>query len=439
MDVFQYLEVHPGLFLAGGAAVSAVCAVVGVLLTWLKMKNDRNELQEKVGELKHELGKCQERVNGLEKQADETEHEMQAKMAQEQAAQVAALEKQTELSNALVAEREQTARMLAAEQRAARLVKQMLQLEGRLWEKRISSGTPRFRPLSDRKTAIVSVVNLKGGVGKTTITAHLGAAFANRGYQPLLIDLDLQGSLSSMFVSIDDIIARFNDKVLLQHFLSDAANHRRLNMLDVVAPILDGRAGVVPASDTMAYAELNLTLHWLLRLGKRDTRFLLRRALHQKRVTREHGIVLLDCPPLINTCCVNGLAASDYVLIPVMPSRKAMERVPQLLKMLSNVKDRINPHIQPLGLLLNRTYGHKLTALEQELWGQLQDHCQDEWGAPVFAFETHIRQTPEVRDSETQAIAPGRSSELATYFQKLAVEIEERLPRECRRSADASV
>jgi cellulose biosynthesis protein BcsQ len=99
----------------------------------------------------------------------------------------------------------------------------------------------------------------------------------------------------------------------------------------------------------MAYAELNLTMQWLLRLGKRDTRFLLRKALHQKRVTNRFDIVLLDCPPLFNTCCVNALAASDYLLIPVLPSRKAAERVPLLLERLQRVLElydkAIDPHV----------------------------------------------------------------------------------------------
>jgi cellulose biosynthesis protein BcsQ len=403
------------------------------------MKRDRNELQEQVGELKEKLGQATEHAIGLKKQLGAAEERQQASQAEFQAAHVAAEDKQTELTNALEAEKDRTARMEAAEKRAARLIKQMLQLEGRLWEKRIYSGAPRFRALPDRKTAIVSVVNLKGGVGKTTITAHLGAAFANRGYQPLLIDLDLQGSLSSTFLPLEDIVARATEKGLLQHFLSDAAHHRRLNLREVVAPILEGRAGLVATSDKLAYAELNLTLHWLLRLGKRDTRFLLRRALHQKRITGQHGIVLVDCPPLINTCCVNALAASDYVLIPVMPSKRSMDRVPQLLKTLRDLSGRINPNIQPLGVILNRTHGHNLTALEQDMWRKLQVHCQDQWGAPVYACQTHIRQTTEVRDSESQFIVPGPASELHDYFQRLVLEIEERLPRECRRAANAHV
>ena len=188
----------------------------------------------------------------------------------------------------------------------------------------------------------------------------------------------------------------------------------------------------------MAYAELNLTMHWLLRLGRRDTRFLLRRALHRTRhrQLRRHPSRL---PAPHQHLRVNALAASDYVLVPVMPSRKSAERVPQLLKTLRDLSSRINPLIQPLGLVLNRTHGSNLTALEQDLWKQVQIHAQDQWGSPVYACRTHVRQSTEVRTGESEFTAPEPGSELHGTFKRLVLELEERLPRDCRRIATASV
>ena len=73
-------------------------------------------------------------------------------------------------------------------------------LEGYLLKAKAMQARPRFKPLSERKRPIVSVLNLKGGVGKTTLTAHLGAALARKGYRVLLIDLDLQGSLTGLML-----------------------------------------------------------------------------------------------------------------------------------------------------------------------------------------------------------------------------------------------
>ncbi len=76
-------------------------------------------------------------------------------------------------------------------------MKAALKLEGQLWNARSMQKRPKFRERGRRKRAVVSVLNLEGGVEKTTLTAHLGTALARRGYRVLLVDLDLQKSLTS--------------------------------------------------------------------------------------------------------------------------------------------------------------------------------------------------------------------------------------------------
>jgi cellulose biosynthesis protein BcsQ len=283
------------------------------------------------------------------------------------------------------------------------------------------------------------VLNLKGGVGKTTITAHLGAAFAAKGYRVLMLDLDLQGSLSSLFVNPSVLDQMSRDGLLLQHYLTAAAERRKASLLERCVPVLGGGSAVVPTADSMAYAELNLTMQWLLRLGKRDTRFLLRRPLHQKQLTRQFDVVLLDCPPILNTCCVNALAASDYIVIPVIPSIKAAERVPLMLERLKRLHEVVNPELQVAGLVLNRTHGANLTAWERDLWSDVLERGKDQWKLPVHAFATTVRQTTEVRDVETEFSPPAPGSELHSLFSRLAAELEERLPRDCRRTTVAPV
>lgn len=284
---------------------------------------------------------------------------------------------------------------------------------------------------------IISVLNLKGGVGKTTLTAHLAAAFSAKGYRALLIDFDLQGTLSSFFLSYQEIVDRFKEERLLQHFLNQATYRRGINLLDYVHPIFeDGRSAIIPTSDKLAYAEMNLTMSWLLGLCKRDTRFLLRTALHLKRIEKAYDIVLLDCPPHINTCCVNALAASDYVLIPVNPSKKVTERIPLLLNHVKKLSMRINPHLEVAGIVMNRSYqSDKLTTNEDDLWKEALGWGHDLLGLPLHGFKTLIPQTTKIRDNEVQNFkGPEPGSDLFKTFAKLATEIENRMPSECRRT-----
>src|SRR5262245_64704338 len=124
-------------------------------------------------------------------------------------------------------------------------MKKAMELEGKVWERNILQGTPRFRPLSERHAAVISVLNLKGGVGKTTVTAHLGAALSAKGYKVLLMDLDLQGSLSSLFMSESALVQRSKDKLLLQHFLLNKAERRKANPLECCVPIFDGKSAII--------------------------------------------------------------------------------------------------------------------------------------------------------------------------------------------------
>lgn len=304
-------------------------------------------------------------------------------------------------------------------------------MEGLLWEDTVYHNAPAFRPLTDRKTPVISVLNLKGGVGKTTLTANLGAAFAARGYRVLLLDLDLQGSLTGLFLPDARQQELYYERRLVQDFLNEASGDAAANLLDFVQPVLGGKSGLVATADTLAYTELNLTFKWLLRLGPRDPRFLLRKALHLKRVTTRYDIVLLDCPPLMNVSCVNAMAASDYILVPVMPSRQATTRVPPLLKMLKSFRENINPELNVLGVVANRTLRAEMTTDEANRWRELRDQCLDQWGESVHLFDTIVRQNTEIRQVEDDRRTLGPEDEMYPVFRRLAEEVEGRLPGSC--------
>ncbi len=330
--------------------------------------------------------------------------------------------------------------------RSARRVRKALKLQGNLWAAKALQAVPKFRPLDLRKRAIISVLNLKGGVGKTTITAHLGTALARRGYRVLMIDLDLQGSLTQMMIPYDKQSLLAADKRLIHHFMTKASGDKTEKLRDYAQTIFEfpesgGTVGLVPASDDLAYAELSLTLSWLLRHGERDNRFLLRKALHMLGLYQQYDIVLLDCPPLVNISCINALAASDYLLTPVNLGSRATKRVPVLLKrFLSDERFRrhINHQLKVLGLVANRTYRDDFTAAEKEEWGQLGGWCRDAYGQDVKRFETMIPQlNREIREHESFFKPPPDKSKLAKIFDALATEIERELPNECRRNAAA--
>jgi len=333
-------------------------------------------------------------------------------------------------------ELEQAANEVARQQGRERAhqnrIRRALKLEGLIWEARVPHNAPAFRPLAQRRTPIISVMNLKGGVGKTTLAANLGVQFAHLGRRVLLLDLDLQGSLTNLF--LNDLKHRelYDHGQLIQNYLDGQVERPLTNLLDFIQETGEQTPDLVPTADTLAYTEMNLTLKWLLRLAKRDVRFLLRRALHQKRITRQYDLILLDCPPLLNVTCVNALAASDYVLIPVMPSAQATNRVPPLLKHLKQLRAQVNHNLGVLGVVANRTARSELTHEEESRWATLRDVCKDNWGDDVYLFERNVRQNTEIRTNEDARQPLQRSDVMYPVFRELAQELLSRLPAAAR-------
>lgn len=341
-------------------------------------------------------------------------------------------------------------------ERGERRMSKARRLEGYLLKAKALQARPRFKPLAERKRPIVSVLNLKGGVGKTTLTAHLGAALARKGYRVLLVDLDLQGSLTGLMLPPDAIHEQFTKKRLMQDFLLHAAKRPTVEASSlgtrptptltpyiVPVPIAlpgtspSGRVGslsIVPTSDSLAYAELNLTLGWLLKQGERDARFLLRKALHLKGANAAFDIVLLDCPPLLNISCVNALAASDYLLVPTLLSAKATERVPKLLNTVQRPEfvTHVNADLKVMGVVANRTRQAQPTGHEAVLWQTLPKMIQAGQSSPAKLFASVVAQDASITANEEQFVHPKPGSRAEQMIADLATEFEKELPDDCR-------
>lgn len=318
----------------------------------------------------------------------------------------------------------------AAQRRIARALKK----DGQTWTERVLANAPDFKrlDLDERRTPIVSVLNLKGGVGKTTVTANLAAALDSLGWRVLVLDLDLQGSLSNLFVSDFELAEFAKNRQLLNDFLEASFEREHPNLGDYVHGILANESGLVPATDDLFYAETNLTIRWLLREGHRDPRFLLRKELHLRRITNRYDIVLMDCPPVFNVCCVNALAASDYVVVPILPTRQSTARVPALLKRLKEFKDNINSDLHVMGIIANRTQRSELTIDEENRLSALADIARDAYGMPVPLFDSFVRNSTGVRAAEDEHRPLSSADAAYANFVDLANEVIGKLPNFCR-------
>jgi len=176
-----------------------------------------------------------------------------------------------------------------------------------------------------------AVINQKGGVGKTTTVANLGAAIAARGHDICLVDLDPQAHLT-LHLGIEPGQPPLSTYDVL---LSDAS-FAAATML--VAPHLS----VAPAVIDLAAAEIEL----VTTVGREQI-------LRDKMAAHlPYEFAMIDCPPSLGLLTLNALAAADEVFIPLQPHFLALQGLGKLLETVSLVQRRINPRLRVAGVLL---------------------------------------------------------------------------------------
>ena len=180
---------------------------------------------------------------------------------------------------------------------------------------------------------IISICNQKGGVGKTTTAVNLGSYLAAMGKYVLLVDLDSQANATvGLGVQVGD------DKPNIYHSL--VVDHNPENIIRKTSMF---GFDILPASQSLAGATVEL-----VSMESRESR--LKQVLASIRTNYDY--ILIDCPPSLGLLTINGLVASERVIIPVQCEYYALEGLTQLLKTIELVKEGVNPDLQVLGVLL---------------------------------------------------------------------------------------
>jgi len=251
---------------------------------------------------------------------------------------------------------------------------------------------------------IVAIANQKGGVGKTTTAINLAAALSLRGEQTLLIDLDPQGNSTLSFVQREGITAS----------VYDAFANPECTLADVVVPAdQQENLSVAPARISLAKLESRL-------MGELDAHFRLKDLL--KPLARQHPYVVIDCPPTLGLLTVNAMVAATHLLVPIQSSYFALEGTDDLLETISKVRERANPKLEMLGVLI--TMHDRRTTLARDI----QKRINKVFGAKVFrtiiSKNVRLEESPAYRES-IFSFAP-KSKGAADYY-SLCEEVMDRV------------
>src|SRR5438045_1914552 len=198
---------------------------------------------------------------------------------------------------------------------------------------------------------IVAICNQKGGVGKTTTAINLSAALALRGRPTLLIDLDPQANSTMSFVDMQKVTRSMYDAI------ADPATA----IADVVIPASVPNLFVAPSRIALAKLEAKL-------VGEIDAHFRLKDKLEP--ILKQYPQIVIDCPPTLGLLTVNALVASTHLLIPIQSSYFALEGTDDLLETIEKVRQRPNPGLQILGVVI--TMHDKRTSLGRDIREQIQ-------------------------------------------------------------------
>ena len=318
-------------------------------------------------------------------------------------------------------------------------VQRLAAFDGKVWDKPPRTTVPEFVPLERRRVPIIAVANLKGGVGKTTLSANLGAILAKQGQRVLLIDLDYQGSLTSLCLAPGEIREiRRNQQFGDQLFEASRRDPEALVACSHPVTQLSG-VRLVAADEPLADVETRIMAQWLVAPEQDDVRFVLRSCLHSPTLADEYDYVLMDCPPRMTTACINAFTCADFLLVPVLLDRTSTEAVPRQLALLRQLKRVICPELALLGIVANRTQERQgqLVIREQRVWESLPDTCKPCWGDPIYQFATRIRQHRAFAEAAAANEFAALHREVQPTFLDFAKELKARIAQHERQGSNA--
>lgn len=267
-------------------------------------------------------------------------------------------------------------------------------------------------------TTTLAVANLKGGVGKTTLSVNLSAGLALQGYHVLLVDLDPQAHATAS-LGVEP----------LPQSLADCFT-QNVRAFDAIVVTDDIRLDVLPA--TSALRAVNRWLGQVSDLhrtevaprdgSRQDGRFLLKQILAPCR--ENYDFILLDCP-LLESLLENALIAADWLLMPVVPQYLSISGVQQMLGLRAQIQQNVGTCAQLLGLVLSQVDNR--LRVTQELSELLRSHFGEKVFDTVIPDNVALTEAPSFGQS-IFTYAPRSRGAIA--FRDLTGEVLRRVARQ---------
>ena len=226
-------------------------------------------------------------------------------------------------------------------------------------------------------TTTISVINQKGGVGKTTTVINLAASLSILGQKNLVVDLDPQGNATTGFgKSNTDENKNIYNLLIKKINLEQAIQKTNIKNLDIVGSHVNlSGLEVETASDS-----------------KRA--FLLKEILSSEKtgLLKKYDNIFIDCPPSLSLLTIMSLVASDELLVPLQTEFFALEGITQLVKTIDRIKENLNPTLSIRGILL--TMFDKRNKLSSEVDKEARNYFKDKVYKTVIQRNVRLSEAP---------------------------------------------
>lgn len=204
------------------------------------------------------------------------------------------------------------------------------------------------------KTKIITILNQKGGVGKTTSAVNIASFLAITETPVLLIDMDPQGNASTG-IGISNKKLSVYDLLINNKNINNAIYKTEIDYLDII-----------PSNSKLAGAEIEL-----VSMFTRET--ILKQII--QNIMGKYKYIIIDCPPSLGLLTINALTASNSIIIPIQCEYYALDGLSQLLNTIRLVQKNLNSHLEIEGILITM-FDSRLN-LSQQVLKEVQDYFGD--------------------------------------------------------------
>lgn len=274
--------------------------------------------------------------------------------------------------------------------------------------------------MKNEKCQVISIVNFKGGVGKSTVTFNLGYELSQNGYKVLLVDFDAQGNLT-----------RFSNVL-------ETGTDINSDIIEVLNVIMQGG---VPTADPIYTVNSNIDIipctvmkeKWMIDIQTvmvRET--ILKRYLDLVKDKYDYDFILIDNAPSINIDLQNSLSASDYFLIVAEPDMASLDGTNAVINAIRQINLYINKDLRPLGIVLNKYESRtSLHSIMPSAFGGVGDN--------YYLFNVRLPKSIDAPSSEAMGMAISeyaKGSKLSEAYKEFSQEFLSELKKWKERNTD---